>query len=281
MAHYRIRTLELGYTEQFPADFSFDGYVFSGETMYNPFSMTLLQGEGKNILVDCGFDMRNPVKQGIYTASYAANGHGPDEVLSTAGLAPEDIDAVILTHLHWDHAGGTACFPKAVFYLQREELEGWLKITGDPATYRALYFRSLDVNDLTAIKKLENQGRLILFDGEKDDVFPGISIRVSRLAHSFAQQIIYIKQDTDVYLIVGDVCNRPENLLGTKDFPFFIPNPKFAVGTPVNAVQDYKRIMSWVGGDVNKVVMTHDGTRRIRCPETKTDLGLSIYEICP
>jgi len=280
MTHYKISVLELGYAEQFPADFSFDGCYLAGEMMWSPFCMTLIQGGGKNILVDCGFDMRNPVKQAIYSSSFSSNGHGPDEVLETVGLKPEDIDAVIMTHLHWDHAGGTACFPKAEFYLQREELESWSKIGEDP-DYKALYFRSFDPNDLEAFRDLDRQGRLVLLDGEKEDLFPGISIRVSRFAHSFAQQFVHIRHDAGAYLVVGDVCNRPENLLGTKEFPFFIPNPKFAVGALVNAIPDYIRIMKWVDGDVNRVVMTHDGTRSGRYSERKTELGLSVYEICP
>ena len=279
MPHYKIRVLEVGYSEQFPADFSFDGYFLSGETMFNPFSMALLQGEGKNILVDCGIDMDNPVKQAIYASSGSVNGHSPREALASIGLSPEDINAVILTHLHWDHASGIACYPNAIFYLQREELESWEKIIGDTA-YTALFCRSMDPGDPGAVRELEKQERLVLLDGEVENLFPGISIRVSRLAHSFAQQMVLIEHDSGIHLIIGDVCNRPENLLGSKDFPFFIPNPKFSVGSAANSIEDYKRVMRWVNGDVDRVVMTHDGTRSGRYPETKISPGLSVYEIC-
>ena len=278
MVNYRIRVLEVGYVEQFPADFSFDGYFLAGETMFSPFSMTLLQGGGKNILVDCGIDLGNPVKQGIYESSGATNGHGPGEVLATVGLAPEDIDAVIMTHLHWDHAGGAACYPNAVFYLQKAELEQWELIAEEPA-WRALSLLCMDLGDLKTFRELESGGRLILLEGEEDDLFPGISIRVSSFAHSFAQQMAYVEHDAGVHLIVGDVCNRPENLTGTEECPFFLPNPKFSVGGLANAVVDYERIMGWVNGDTNRVVMAHDGTRRGRYPEVKTELGLSVYEI--
>lgn len=279
MSHYQIRVLEVGYTEHFPADFSFDGYFLAGETMFNPFSMTLIQGEGKNILVDSGIDLQNPAKRGIYEASGAVNGHEPKEVLDTVGLSPEDIDAVIITHLHWDHAGGAACYPNAVFYLQREELERWGEIKAEPA-YHALSFLCMDLNDLDIFGKLEDEGRLVLLEGDQSALFPGIDIRVNWFAHSFAQQMVCVEHDAGVYIVAGDVCNRPENLLGTNDFPFFIPNPKFAVGSLLNAVRDYKRIMQWVGGDVDRVVMTHDGTRSGRYPELKTELGLSVFEIC-
>ena len=280
MTHYKIRVLEVGYVEQYPADFCFDGYYLAGETIFSPFSMTLLQGGGKNILVDSGIDLRNPAKQEIFSMAGAANGHAPDEVLGTVGLTPEDIDAVIMTHLHWDHASGAACYPKAVFYLQREELERWEEASQKPA-WSAFSLLSMDFRDLDVFRSLKDQGRLVLLDGETDGLFPGISIRVSRFAHSFASQMVLVWSGADVFVVAGDVCNRPENLLGTADCPFFLPNPKFSVGGAANTVRDYERILDWAGGDADRVVMTHDGTRHGRFPETTTALGLSVYEICP
>jgi len=52
-----IRVLEFGYTSRMPAEFCFDGNLYAGETLYSPFSFTLLQGKGQNILVDCGIDL--------------------------------------------------------------------------------------------------------------------------------------------------------------------------------------------------------------------------------
>ena len=43
-------------------------------------------------------------------------------MLRQRGLEPGDIDVVINTHLHWDHCSNNALFPKATFYVQRDEL---------------------------------------------------------------------------------------------------------------------------------------------------------------
>ena len=277
--NYRIRVLEVGYTNSFPADWRFDGYYRAGELLFSPFSKTLLQGGGKNTLVDSGIDISNPAKQAICEAAGAENVHGPEDVLVTVGLKPEDIDAVIMTHLHWDHASGAACYPNAVFYLQREELERWTEAAAKPA-WAAFSLMSMDFGDLEVFRKIEEEGRLVLLDGEADNIFPGISVRVSRFAHSFAQQMVYVENDAGVYLVAGDVCNQPENLLGTEELPFFLPSLKFSVGGVANTVLDYERILQWTGGDVDRVVMTHDGTRGGRFPRETTALGLSVYEIC-
>ena len=43
--------------------------------------------------------------------------------LAMGGFSPSDIDHVVLSHLHYDHAGGMEYFPNAQFYAQRRELE--------------------------------------------------------------------------------------------------------------------------------------------------------------
>ena len=124
MANYKITVLEIS-TKTVGGEFYFGGFVPASETFPNPFSFTLLQGEGKTILIDCGIDLRDPTKAAIFGACGAQNGHGPVEVLATVGVKPEEVDAAILTHAHFDHASGIDCFPNAQFYLQRKELEGW------------------------------------------------------------------------------------------------------------------------------------------------------------
>lgn len=46
----------------------------------------------------------------------------PENALHDAGIDPQDVELVILTHLHWDHAGNTDLFPEARILVQLEEL---------------------------------------------------------------------------------------------------------------------------------------------------------------
>lgn len=46
----------------------------------------------------------------------------PSAALRAAGVAPEDVNLVILSHLHWDHTGNNHLFPNARFLVQRSEL---------------------------------------------------------------------------------------------------------------------------------------------------------------
>ncbi|MDR3248227.1 MAG: MBL fold metallo-hydrolase [Treponema sp.] len=69
----------------------------------------LVRGGGKTVLIDTGF------------------GGAVLEALKQLKVKPEDVDAILLTHLHGDHTGGlvkgnTATFPNARVYLARQEL---------------------------------------------------------------------------------------------------------------------------------------------------------------
>lgn len=278
MANYQITVLEIG-KKTVGGDFYFGDFVPTEQTFPNPFSMTLLRGEGKNILIDTGVDMNDPVKQGIIPAAGLGNVHGPEEVLATVGLTCADIDAVILTHAHFDHAGALDCYPNATFYLQRKELEGWQMIAKHPK-YTALHIFSMDMNDVPRLEALEKAGRLVLLDGDVKDLFPGISVIDMGRGHSFALQMVLIDTEKGQFLHASDACNRPENLTGTEVFPFYLPNLKFGVGGALDVVFGYDRILELVNGDISRIIMTHDDARRDRCPWTTSELGLTIFEIC-
>ena len=280
MAHYRITVLEIGYGENIPASFYLGDFADPELTFpVHPFSMTLVQGEGRNILIDTGINTEDPVKQGIIAAAGIGHTRSPREVLETVGLKPEDIDTVILTHAHFDHAGALECYPNATFYIQRRELAGWNEFLMD-GKLQSIGIFSMDPGDVKRLNALKEEGRLKLLEGDVVDLFPGITIKAAGFGHSFGLQMVLIETDDGLFVHVGDVANRPENLTGTDAFPFYLPNTKFGVGSPYYTVADYDRLMQWTVGKTDRVIMTHDGSRRERYPESVGPLELGIYRIC-
>ena len=79
-----------------------------------------IEGRGHRILVDTGG--HDPAREGLHQPYQREPGQDPIARLSALGVRPEDIDILILTHLHWDHASNIHLFPKARVIVQREEL---------------------------------------------------------------------------------------------------------------------------------------------------------------
>lgn len=92
----------------------------------------LIQTNGRNILVDTGYGDKLPEKSRAYLRFERPDG-GLIGGLARLGVTPEDIDLVINTHLHGDHAGGNTryneqgeavpVFPNAEYVVQQREYE--------------------------------------------------------------------------------------------------------------------------------------------------------------
>src|SRR3984893_14979069 len=72
------------------------------------FAIWLIRGGGRNILFDSGFHREQWFKY-LTITDYVR----PDEAVRLAGVKPEEITDVVISHAHWDHMGGIDLFPKA------------------------------------------------------------------------------------------------------------------------------------------------------------------------
>ncbi|MEM8551396.1 MAG: N-acyl homoserine lactonase family protein [Pseudomonadota bacterium] len=80
------------------------------------FYVWLICGNGKTILVDTGFGHKEAARRG------RTIDQTPADCLRRMDVDPANIKDVVLTHLHFDHAGTMPDFPNATFHLQEEEM---------------------------------------------------------------------------------------------------------------------------------------------------------------
>lgn len=143
----------------------------------------------KKILIDTGIGEKFDEKfRSIYGVDKSESIEG---CLSKSGLKPADIDVVIISHLHFDHAGGNTMrdakgnvvpkFPNATYVLQKKEWEVGLK--PNPRS-KASYLKENYV-------PLEEFGLLKLIDGEYE-VFPGITCHPTG-GHTEGHQVVTIE----------------------------------------------------------------------------------------
>ncbi|MBD3221970.1 MBL fold metallo-hydrolase [bacterium] len=159
----------------------------------------LAEGGGRRVLVDTGVGDRWDAKQ---RAIYGMDRRAGELLnqLDEAGLARGSITDVVLTHLHFDHAGG-ACldadglvptFPEATYWLQKQQWE-WAQHPSDRdrASFRAEDFAPL-----------EESGRLELVDGATE-ILPGL--RVGPVSgHTPGQQVPEFHTDDGTLVFMAD-----------------------------------------------------------------------------
>ena len=161
----------------------------------------LIQTDKKNILIDTGngtkFDEK---KKSIYDINFDTS--EPKNFLEQYGLKPSDITDVILTHLHFDHCGGSTilengkvvpAFPNAKYYVQRDQYNHAMNPTlKDTASYFQENYLPLKEN-----------GMLELLDGD-GEIFSGISA-ITVDGHTPKMQMIKIKNENETLLYLADL----------------------------------------------------------------------------
>ncbi len=162
----------------------------------------LIRGEGRVILVDTGIGNKLPEKlRAIYAVDESRL--STEKALAQAGLTAEDVTDVILTHLHFDHAGGATrlnekgqvvpTFPNATYYVQKGQY-AWGKKPSERD--RASFFPENYV-------PLEEAGQLKILEGSQE-LFPGIEVR-ALFGHTPAMQVVRVSDGSQTLLYCADL----------------------------------------------------------------------------
>lgn len=274
MNDYSITILEYGVQIGFSNAMVFSGYYGDGERTNVTYTINVLQRDGEIILVDTGYDNRSEEDQKLADGVNLTQYQSPAKVLEKIGIKAEDVKHVILTHAHWDHMGGISLFPNATFYLQADELTSWIKTMCLPKEYDTLK-ASISCTDLENCVGLIKDRRLVLLDGDVDDLFPGIDIRVARMGHSFASSIVVVKTKGKKYVMVGDCAYVKANILGGRGDGVSMPNG-FAVGSTYNAIQTLQDILSYAEGKIENVLIGHEMGTWEQYESIETEDGLHV-----
>ncbi|MFG0330473.1 MAG: MBL fold metallo-hydrolase [Phycisphaerales bacterium] len=159
----------------------------------------LLEDGGERVLVETGYGNKFDQKE---RSIFAMEKRWIRDALEEVGVAPADINHVILTHLHFDHAGGLSfvdgkdddpksTFPNAKIHVQKVE---WEDAIANKSTMRRTYMRN-------HLDPVEDQVQLV--EGEVE-VTPGIRVRPVP-GHTWGQQAVIFRDAEGTVCFPGDV----------------------------------------------------------------------------
>lgn len=189
-----------------------------------PFAMCVAKNDRRVVVLDAGY-----VDQALGKPFGAAGWTEYATLLAEIGLRPEQVDFVTISHMHFDHAGGTSRFPKAKFIVQRRELE----YAAGALPHNSAAKGAFVADDVIALVQLNWQGRVLLADGDVEAIVPGVDVYLTP-GHTAGTMTTCL--DT----VKGRVCYSSDAVYTYRNLDEDIP-----LGLALNAgeaVESYKKI---------------------------------------
>lgn len=222
----------------------------SAERVQIPVTCYLVRTSDAVILFDTGVSPR--AVAGLMRADPLARFEDEDLLvhrLDALGLEPRDVDLVVLSHLHFDHAGGAFLFRDSELVAQRDE---YASAMHPPAFFASFYYRkNFDLPD----------HRWRLLDGDAE-LIPGVTALRSD-GHTPGHQSLLVQlPETGPVILAGDCCYWQRSI--DEELP---PGVVFDPRQAQNSIKRLKTIARLTHG---RIFPSHDPafwSRAIKPPE--------------
>jgi len=210
----------------------------------------LIRGRGHTILFDSGFHRETFLKE-FPVKDYLR----PDHAVKLAGVPPDQVTDIVISHAHWDHMGGIDLFPKAQVWIQKEEFRYYTGEAWQPGGDHG----GIDPEDVKQLVQLNTRGRLHLVDGDNVELFPGIRAYTGA-RHTYASQYLRV-EGKPVYVLASDNAYLYLNLSE------HLASATFSDADHAANIANQTRMIE-LAGSADRVVPGHDGLQFEKFPTT-------------
>jgi glyoxylase-like metal-dependent hydrolase (beta-lactamase superfamily II) len=181
----------------------------------------------RTVVIDTGFTRESAERRGRFYL------RAPIEGLKLLGIAAEDVRDVIVTHLHWDHAGTLAHFPNARFHLQDTEMEF---ATGRHMGQELMRF-AYDVEDVVEMVRAVYRSR-VAFHAGVEEIAPNLFVhRIG--GHTNGLQCVRAWTERGWVVLASDATHFYANMMEGRPFPIV-----FNVGDMLQGFDTLRRLAS-------------------------------------
>lgn len=178
----------------------------------------VIRNARRSFVVDTGFNAAMARKRGRELITPVPDG------LKVLGMTPDCVSDVILTHMHYDHAGNNDLFPAACFHLQEREMSF---VTGKCMCYDLLR-HPFEEEDVVTMVRNVFASRVEFHDGASE-VAPGITLHLTG-GHSRGLQCVRVNTRRGPVVIASDAAHYYEHLEKNRVFSVFESLPDVLEG---------------------------------------------------
>jgi glyoxylase-like metal-dependent hydrolase (beta-lactamase superfamily II) len=210
----------------------------------------LIKDGGRTILFDSGCHRKKFVDE-YHLSDFLS----PDLAVKQAGIEPNSVTDIIISHAHWDHMGGVDLFPNATIWIQKAEYEYYTGAAWQPGGQNG----GIDPEDVLELVRRNERGQLRFVNGDDVEIIPGIRAYTGS-RHTFASEYIRVAGEPP-FVLASDNCYLYENLRSHRASATFDPSDE-----PGNIAQQSRMIS--LAGSADRVVPGHDPAQFERFPTT-------------
>ncbi len=207
--------------------------------------------EGEATVVDVGFNQAEGEARGRTFLRC------PGESLGLIGADAAKVRNVIITHMHYDHAGNLALFPNAQFHIQDTELA---YVTGRAMTHKRLR-HSFALPDVLEMVTLVYGDRVTFHDGA-EEVLPGVTVHPMP-GHSRGLQSLTVNTARGTVVVASDAAHYYESF--QHEIAFSTHEDIFKM------LESYRRLRK-LAADDNHIIPGHDPMVLKKYPAPSSDL---------
>jgi glyoxylase-like metal-dependent hydrolase (beta-lactamase superfamily II) len=230
------------YAIQYAQSLRHSSEFFLGEDPHNGphpifYYIRLIRNAERTIVVDTGFNAERAERRQRHLLRC------PTEGLAALGVDAGAVETVILTHLHYDHAGNIDKFPRAEFILQDEEMR---YATGRAMRHK-LVRAPFELGDVLEVVTQNFSGRVRFVSGS-EEIAPGVMVHHVP-GHSRGLQAVTVETARGRLCLASDAAHFYDNIL--------LANP-FRIITDVPATLDGHERVQRLAGSGDRLIPGHD-----------------------
>jgi glyoxylase-like metal-dependent hydrolase (beta-lactamase superfamily II) len=196
---YRIFAVRYGHRDTVHAWEAFHKAHAAPELGMDYFVWAITDGQ-RTVVVDTGFAADEGIRRGRQFL------RSPDAGLAELGIDAGHVEHVVLSHFHWDHIGGQALFPRAMFHVQAEEMRFY---TGREVT-RPAFRASIFLPDIISLVTLNYEERVTFHAGDAE-ILPGIWVHHTG-GHTAGMQIVSVETTRGRAVLTSDASHYYANM---------------------------------------------------------------------